>query len=230
MMDQMHIGYKTWHDEPRDVMPDVVTLAASAPAVTAPAGPATPGQPAGYVALDAEQYTQAVNAGPITWQRLPDLGRTAGAVTAMPVTAPPTAVPGGASPHLEYRISLAQAGPVTVQAYLAPTLDFTNTTGLRYAVSIDDEVPQLINLHTGLNPDNGNRPWERAVAENIILKTSQHNVAAAGAHVLKFWRVDPGVVLEKLVVSQGAVPASYLGPPANAAGIGKAVPGVLGRR
>jgi hypothetical protein len=177
-----------------------------------------------YVALDAEHYTQAVNAGPITWQRLPDLGRTAGAITTFPVTAAPTTVPGGASPHLEYRILLAQAGPVAVRAYLAPTLDFTNTTGLRYAVSLDDEAPQLINLHTALTPDNGNRPWERAVAENIILKTSQHNVAAAGPHVLKFWRVDPGVVLEKLVVGPGELPASYLGPPANVG----AKPGPIG--
>jgi len=227
MMDQTHIGYTYWQQPDADKMPEVVTLAAGAPAATTPASPAVPNSASDYIALDAEQYTQAVNAGPITWQRLPDLGRTAGAVTALPVTAAPTATPGGGSPHLEYRISLAQAGPVTVQAYLAPTLDFTNTTGLRYAVSLDDEAPQFINLHTGLNPDNGNRPWERAVAENIILKTSQHDVAAAGAHVLKFWRVDPGVVLEKLVVSQGVVPATYLGPPA---GLGKAVPGTLGQR
>jgi len=219
MMDQTHIGYTYWQQPNEDKMPEVVTLAAGATAQ--PATPASPAAPANasdnYLALDAEQYTQAVNAGPITWQRLPDLGRTGGAITAVPVTAAPTATPGGASPHLEYRISLAQAGPVTVSAYLAPTLDFTNSTGLRYAVSLDEEAPQLVNLHTGLNPDNGNRPWERAVAENIILKTSQHNVAAAGSHVLKFWRVDPGVVLEKLVVSQASVPASYLGPPANAA-------------
>jgi hypothetical protein len=80
-------------------------------------------------------------------------------------------------------------------------------------VSIDDEAPQIVNLHTGLKPDNGNQPWEQAVAENILLKTSQHRVAAAGAHTLKFWRVDPGVVLEKLVVHSGTLPASYLGPP-----------------
>jgi hypothetical protein len=227
MMDQTHIGYTYWQQPEVDKMPEVVTLPAGATAQAAAPKP-SPEDNATYISLDAEQYTQAVNAGPITWQRLPDLGRTAGAVTAMPVTAAPTAAPGGASPHLEYRISLAQAGPVTVQAYLAPTLDFTNTTGLRYAVSLDDEAPQLINLHTGLNPDNGNRPWERAVAENIILKTSQHNVAAAGPHVLKFWRVDPGVVLEKLVVSQGSLPASYLGPPANVAD--KTILGTLGRR
>jgi hypothetical protein len=231
MMDQTHIGYTYWQQPEVDKMPEVVTLPAGATGAAPAPAPAAP-ESAPYVSLDAENYSQAVNAGPITWQRLPDLGRTAGAVTAFPVTAAPTAAPGGNSAHLEYRISLPQAGPVTVSAYLAPTLDFTNSTGLRYAVSIDDEAPQLINLHTGLNPDNGNRPWERAVAENIILKTSQHTVAAAGAHVLKFWRVDPGVVLEKLVVSAGPLPATYLGPPAGAAGKDKnqPVPGSVGKR
>jgi len=229
MMDQMHIGYTSWHDEPQDIMPEVVTLAAGAVPTPVPA-PAAPTSGT-YVSLEAEQYTQAINAGPVTWQRLPDLGRTLGAVMAIPTTAAPTAAPGGSSPHLEYRISLAQAGPVTVSAYLAPTLDFTNTTGLRYAVSLDEEAPQIVNLHTGMKPGESNMVWERAVANSIILKTSQHNVAAAGPHVLKFWRVDPGVVLEKLVVSQGAVPASYLGPPANAAGKAKGqAAGSLGSR
>jgi hypothetical protein len=231
MMDQTHIGYTYWQQPNADKMPDVVTLPAGATASDATPKPTV--APATYVSLEAEHYTQALNAGPITWQRLPDLGRTAGAVTTFPVTAAPTAAPGGSSPHLEYRINLAQAGPVTVSAYLAPTLDFTNTTGLRYAVSIDDEAPQMVNLHTGLAPENGNRPWQQAVAESIILKTSQHNIAAAGAHTLKFWRVDPGVVLEKLVVSAGALPTTYLGPPANARGAAaepKSEKGSLGRR
>ncbi|TPG71821.1 glycosyl hydrolase 115 family protein [Hymenobacter nivis] len=230
MMDQTHIGYTYWQQPETDKMPDVASLPVGAPAAGAPLGAPAPGAATGYVSLEAENYTLAVNAGPVTWQRLPDLGRTAGAVSTYPTTAPPTAAPGGGSPHLEYRITLAQAGPVAVRAYLAPTLDFTNTTGLRYAVSIDDEAPQLVNLHTGLAPENGNRPWQQAVAENIILKTSQHNVATAGPHVLKFWRVDPGVVLEKLVLSQGALPPSYLGPPAQTVGPGKAALGALGSR
>jgi len=142
-------------------------------------------------------------------------------VSTFPTTAAPTAAPGGSSPHLEYGITLAQPGPVTVHAYLAPTLDFTNTTGLRYAVSLDDEAPQIINLHTGMKPGESNLIWEKAVADNIIIKTSQHNVATAGTHVLKFWRVDPGVVLEKLVVSPSPLPASYLGPAANSTSKGK---------
>ena len=75
-------------------MPEVVTLAAGATAHGC-ARPTGAGDNANYVSLDAEHYTQAVTAGPITWQRLPDLGRTAGAITTMPVTAAPTAAPGG---------------------------------------------------------------------------------------------------------------------------------------
>jgi hypothetical protein len=36
---------------------------------------------------------------------------------------------------------------------------------------------------------------------------------AAGAHVVKLWRLDDNVVVQKLVMGTGAIPASYLGPP-----------------
>jgi hypothetical protein len=240
MMDQTHIGYTYWQQPNEQKMPEVKTLTnATAPA----AAPATAARPVatpttgagflesnGYVSIEVEHYAKAVNAGSVTWQNLPDLGRTLGAVTTFPVTAAAEAAPGGQSPHLQYTITLQQAGPVTVQTYLAPTLNFTSGQGLRYAVSIDDEAPQIVNLHTGLTADNGNRPWERAVAENILIKTSQHNVAAAGTHTLKFWRVDPGVVLEKLVVSRGELPASYLGPPESPSAGPAAGKGSVGRR
>jgi hypothetical protein len=131
------------------------------------------------------------------------------------VTAP-SVTPGGSSPHLEYRVFVRDTGAVRVQAYIAPTWDFRGGDGLRYAVSIGDEAPKVVNIHadgssTGIT--DGNRAWEQGVSNAIKVMTSEHRVLTPGEHVVKFWRVDPGVVLQKLVVAFGDVPDSYLGPP-----------------
>ena len=42
---------------------------------------------------------------------------------------------------------------------------------------------------------------------------SKHFISKPGYHTLKIWMVDPGVVLEKIIVDLGGVKPSYLGPP-----------------
>jgi hypothetical protein len=58
-----------------------------------------------------------------------------------------------------------------------------------------------------------NRLWEQWVGANINQQTSRHHVDSAGWHILKYWMVDPGVVLQKLVVQTNDDKPSYLGPP-----------------
>ena len=162
----------------------------------------------GSVSVEAEHYSKAVDAPPVRWLEIPGLGRTLSAMTPLPVTSVSQA-PGGASPHLEYRMVLFSTGEVSVKAYLSPTLNFHNDQGLRYAVSFDEEPPQTIVM----NADNSNRTWEQWVANNINVSVSHHNIQKPGVHTLKFWMVDPGVVLQKIVVDAGGVKPSYLGPP-----------------
>jgi hypothetical protein len=161
----------------------------------------------GYVSIEAEHYARAVDAAPIRWTRIPGLGRTLSGMTPFPVTAP-RQTPGGDAPHLEYRLNLFDGGDVGVRAYVSPTLD-VHATGLRYAVSFDDEPPQIVDLAA----DTTLRAWERAVSDNVLTAVTRHRLAGPGAHVLRFWMVDPGVVLQKLVVERSAVRPSYLGPP-----------------
>lgn len=51
----------------------------------------------GYVSMEAEHFSRAVEASPIEWQYLPDIGRTGSGMTPFPVTAE-SQVPGGSSP------------------------------------------------------------------------------------------------------------------------------------
>jgi hypothetical protein len=164
----------------------------------------------GYVSMEAEHFSRAVTGGGVTsWLRIPDLGRTVSAVAPMPVTTQPQ-TPGGASAHLEYNVFLFDSGSVKVDIYLSPTLNFSGaTSGLRYAVSFDDDTPQIVNVL----PDSSTRAWEKLVADNINITSTRHSVPRPGAHVLKFWAVDPGVVLQKLVIEARDIAPSYLGPP-----------------
>jgi hypothetical protein len=162
----------------------------------------------GFVSIEAEHFTREVNSNLITWQCIPNLGRTLSAVTAFPVTMS-SVIPAGDTPHLEYQLYLFSNGEVKVKAFLSPTLNFHNNQGLRYGISLDNETPQIINMHEGKNfPD-----WEESVRNNITIEISTHIIDEPGNHTLKFWVIDPGVVLQKLVLETDQVAPSYLGPP-----------------
>ena len=97
-------------------------------------------------------------------------------------------------------------------AVTSPVLNFIPDRGVRYAVSFDDETPQVVTLvPKNYNAQNGNRDWEESV-KNSAYGKSTHTLAAPGYHTLKFWMIDPGVVLQKIVVNTGGVKPSYLGP------------------
>lgn len=178
----------------------------------------------GYVAMEAEHASRVRNAGANHWERIPDYGRTlSGMRTTGPVDAP-SATPGPNttdSPVLEYDLYLTTTGPVEVIAITAPTLNFVPDRGLRYAVSIDDEAPQIVTLvEQGYQAQNYNAAWEKSVADNAHYGRSSHTVTKAGYHTLKIWMVDPAVVMQKLVVDLGGLKPSYLGPPESYRGAG----------
>lgn len=164
------------------------------------------------VSIEAEHFTRRRSAGATHWGRIPDFGETLSGMTVFPVTASsvdlskPAAQPAAT---LEYQMYLFDSGTFNVEAILAPTLNFVPSRGLRYAISLDDQPPQVVDALAR----NSEKDWATAVSDGVRKVTSTITVDKPGYHTLKFAMVDPGVVLEKLVVSQGTVPSSYLGPP-----------------
>ena len=184
-----------------------------------PAVKPTPGsfvEAAGYVAIEAAHHSRAVGANDIEWREIPGLGRGLSGVGAFPRTAP-VQTPGEGTPFLEYPIFLTSEGARDVQVHvdLAPTLNFRGGDGLRYAVSIDDQPPEMVNIHLGSTgkADDGDGPWNRWVVDNVNRQISLHRVSGGGAHTLRLWLVDPGLVFHRVVVATQPLPNSVLGPP-----------------
>ena len=162
----------------------------------------------GYISIEAENYSSAVESEKIQWLCIPDLGRTRSGLTAIPVTES-IQIPQRSTPHLEYRVYLFNKGNIKIKTYLSPTLNFHNTQGLRFGISLDDEPIQLVNMHAR----NDNQAWEGWVANNVNICESEHMVKRTGIHTLKYWLVDAGVVAQKFVVETKKIAPSYLGPP-----------------
>ena len=162
----------------------------------------------GFISIEATHYSKAVENESISWLVIPNLGRTLSAVTPVPVTSKPLQ-PVKESPHLEYQVYLNTTGTVKVHAYLSPTLNFHNSDGLKYGVSFDDGPIKINNMHERSDL----RTWEYWVSNNINIQVSEHQIMEPGNHVLNYYMVDPGIVLQKLIIETGPVKESYLGPP-----------------
>jgi hypothetical protein len=167
----------------------------------------------GCVSIEAEHFTEKTNAGANRWIKIPDYGHTLSAMRA-DAPADAQATLGKDSPCLEYKMYLFSIGKVEVETTVGPTLNFIHGRALRYAISFDDEAPQVVTIVPAtFNARNGNRDWEESVKNNCRHVESTHTLSAPGYHTLKIWMVDPTVVVEKIVVNTGGVKPSYLGPP-----------------
>ena len=101
-------------------------------------------------------------------------------------------------------------GAFKLNAYFSPTLNFhDDSTGLQYAISVDDEQPQIISINKN---DNDKKVWSDWVANNIIIKTTNHSISKTGKHVIKYWMISPAVIVQKIVLDFGGLKSSYLGP------------------
>jgi hypothetical protein len=166
----------------------------------------------GYVSIEAEHYTKNVPAGNVRWEKIEGYGRTLSAMTILPMTVPSVTPP--QAPCLEYKVYLFSPGPATVLSIVSPTLNFVPGRAVRYAVSFDDEMPEVIDIvPADFDARNGNREWEESVRNACRVVRSAHTLSGPGYHTLKIWMVDPAVVLEKIVIDLGGLKPNYLGPP-----------------
>lgn len=195
MMDQIHIGYTSWNSPKKRTMPKVTRIPEKERTYTFQ-------EVDGYVAMEAEHFTRAIAEGETSWNIIPDFGKTLSGVTTIPVTKTPERM------YLEYDIEMKKTGKVRVDLLLAPTLNFNDNEGLSYAVSFDGDKEQIINFNGHYKGDLGK--WQ---ANPIIESRSIHQLDKKGKHTLRIRPLNPGIVIEKIMIHAGGLKNSYLGAP-----------------
>jgi hypothetical protein len=176
----------------------------------------------GPTAIAADRAVKNVPAAGARWESIPDYGRGRSGMSIFPTTAA-SILPPGDAPCLEYPVFIAKAGEVRVDLVTGSSLNVQPDRGLRVAVSFDNQPPQVIDAFAGQSyADPSKRgdltspaikDWASWVKDNVRTLKSKHQIPGPGVHTLKIRMVDPGVVLESLIVHDGNLPASYFGPP-----------------
>ncbi|MDQ8199308.1 glycosyl hydrolase 115 family protein [Pelagicoccus enzymogenes] len=161
----------------------------------------------GYVSIDAANYSSKRDVDGLSWEVIPNLGRTDSSISVYPVGDRSFEDPADA-PFVEYDLTLFSSGTVSVETLWNPTWPIAPDRGLRFAIAFDDETPQIVDLHA----DRAHSLWQESVRTAVRPATTSHEIETAGHHTLRIYMVDPATTLQKIIVNTGGLGDSYLGP------------------
>ncbi|WP_300669922.1 glycosyl hydrolase 115 family protein [Soonwooa sp.] len=198
MMDQTHIGYTTWQQPEKNEMPKLENVTNSYTSKVFK-------EADGYISIEAENFSRKNNTARIEWKTIPDFGKTKSGITTFPQKAYPSS---NDDLYVEYDVDFVTTGVFDVEFLLAPTLNFNHNKGLRYEVSLDGKNPQIVNFNGHYKGELAN--WQ---AEHIIKSNVKIKIDKAGRYSLRFKVLEPGIVLEKILINTGGLKPTYLGAP-----------------
>lgn len=196
MMDEIHIGYTSWNGprhnicpKVRRVVPDKVNENAENEIVIK--------KNEDVVILEASDFTEKKDAANAKWQVIPDFGIFKDAVALFPYTVP---TDGSA---LSYGFELKN-NRNTPKAFLmmAPTFPFNSGRGQRIEISLDGQIVKTMNINEAsrfiVNAfHDQNYEWEKTRINKQVLNLPNLD---AGKHTITIKPLDPGVVLERIVI------------------------------
>lgn len=148
-----------------------------------------------------------------TYTEIPFYGRTSSGIKLWPVTISPRTTDTGPKVSYDfYAFTTKEKAKLIV--HVAGSLNHDPTAPLSLAHALDDEQPVttrvLKDYRAGTTPTA--QGWDRAVITGGWNITTEMDVSE-GAHSLNLWLLQPGVVIQKIIIDLGGLQTSALGPP-----------------
>lgn len=161
----------------------------------------------GYIAIEAEHFQRQGNNHALHWEKIPEHGRTLSSMSVYPIT-DKSFSDITAAPYLEYDFYSQSSGEFKVEGLFAPSWPLMPGRDLRYAVAIDGEPAQVVDLTADMSA----AAWEESVRSDVRRSITKHRIDKSGYHKLRIYSLDPGVTLQKILIDTGGLMPSYLGP------------------
>ncbi|MBQ8540344.1 MAG: glycosyl hydrolase 115 family protein [Clostridia bacterium] len=171
--------------------------------------------PKGLIVLDCTDFAESIKgADNAYWAVEKDAGRIGDAMTALPFSAEKE-VDITTSARLRYRVHFEKSGTFNGKLYRIPTLnegkcDDGSEKSCHLAIGIDDNAPVILS---------GNRSvggtWKQNIMHMIEDIDFEITVSTPGWHDLYVYRVDAGIIFDKIVIntSSSPMPDSLFGFP-----------------
>ena len=196
MMDEIHIGYTSWNGPRHNICPKVRRVTADKVNENAE-NEIVIKKNEDVVILEASDFTEKKDAANAKWQVIPDFGIFKDAVALFPYTVP---TDGSA---LSYGFELKN-NRNTPKAFfmMAPTFPFNSGRGQRIEISLDGQIVKTMNINEAsrfiVNAfHDQNYEWEKTRINKQVLNLPN---LEAGKHTITIKPLDPGVVLERIVI------------------------------
>ena len=196
MMDEIHIGYTSWNGPRHNICPKVRRVTADNVNENAE-NEIVIKKNEDVVILEASDFTEKKDAANAKWQVIPDFGIFKDAVALFPYTVTTE----GAALSYGFELKNNRSNPKAF-FMMAPTFPFNSGRGQRIEISLDGQVVKTININEAsrfiINAfHDQNYEWEKTRINKQVLNLPNLD---AGKHTITIKPLDPGVVLERIVI------------------------------
>lgn len=114
----------------------------------------------------------------------------------------------GEGSFTEYDFYISNAGEATIYTYMLPLIAKDKSHSTQYGVQVDNmEI-----IANGNDVKEYSEEWASNVIRNSTINKMKVIIDKPGKHTLKIYCIDPGMIVQKIMIDFGGLKASYLGP------------------
>ena len=154
------------------------------------------GQEDKTIKIEASDYFNKSESNDRKLNTITGLGLDGEGITVFPFTALSITEENiSSAPFAEYKVNLA-SGTHKITVKCLPTHAIYKGRFVRYAVSVNNDLPQIFNLNSPAE----SKVWKQNVLRGYSMGETSHTISKDGEAIIRIYLPDPGVVINRIEI------------------------------